>query len=91
MSSRNIFHVESFINSFGQEIKPNDKVMFVAESWKTVRLNKGTYRGVWKNEKGEVQSVPLTYWYNRNEDKFRVATLPRKRIFKLELWNPNNG
>jgi hypothetical protein len=57
----NTFHVESFNNQYDQEVKPGDKVVFAATSWKRTRLEPGVFDGVNKNQKGEVQSVRVSY------------------------------
>lgn len=57
----NTFHVESFNNRYNQEVKPGDKVVFAATSWKHTRLEPGIFDGVNKNQKGEVQSVRVSY------------------------------
>lgn len=57
----NSFHVEAFTNRYDQEVKPGDKVVFAATSWKRTRLEPGIFDGVNKNNKGEVQSVRVSY------------------------------
>lgn len=57
----NTFCVESFNNSFEQEVKPGDKVVFAATSWKRTRLEEGIFNGVNKNKSGQIQSVRVSY------------------------------
>lgn len=57
----NTFCVESFKNSFEQEVKPGDKVVFAATSWKRTRLEEGIFNGVNKNKSGQIQSVRVSY------------------------------
>lgn len=57
----NTFCVESFKNGFEQEVKPGDKVVFAATSWKRTRLEEGIFNGVNKNKSGQIQSVRVSY------------------------------
>lgn len=57
----NTFHVESFTNRYDQEVKPGDKVVFAATSWKRTRLEEGIFDGVNKNKSGQIQSVRVSY------------------------------
>lgn len=42
------FFAESFTNHIGQTINPGDKVVFISNSYKTISVKKGLFRGVFK-------------------------------------------
>lgn len=45
------FVAESFTNEFGQVINPGDEVVYAGVSYKSTRFNRGTFDGVYKEQR----------------------------------------
>jgi len=83
----NTFQQTSFINRFGQTIKPGDQVIYAGKSYSHTSLVRGTFTGMYVNDRSgkfaaAAVNVSYTDWYTK-QTKFRIAILPKMNVFKF--------
>jgi hypothetical protein len=95
------FVAESFINEFGQVIKPGDEVIFVGTSMKSTSIRKGIFSGVryadvrrtnyLKDENGEYIKEDFTDpWgktYRRNKTEIKTT----REVVAVRVEKVNRG
>lgn len=92
MSTVNRFSAEPFTNEFGQVINPGDPVIYAGSAWKSTRIRKAVFEGVYygKNWRDEGETIQAVRCGNIPTKKF-VWDEPYDRNKKDQKWHYEAG